>query len=160
MSSTPWMEVADSYVGLREIKGKLHNPTIWGWLRDHADNVKRRWIERKGDEIPWCAVFVSHCLAAAGMQTTQSAQAVSYATYGKPSKFIHGAVIVIKRKQTGSDKATGSRAGFHVGFLVRATGTRYLIRGGNQRNRVSNVWYSKKNYECRAIRWPVVAKAA
>lgn len=160
MSSTPWMEVAESYVGLKEIRGVRHNPTIWGWLREHADNVKARWIERKGDEIPWCAVFVSHCLKSVGMQTTESAQAVKYATYGKPSKFVTGAVIVIKRKKTGSDKATGSRAGYHVGFLLRATHNHYFILGGNQRNRVSRVWYSKKNYEVKGIRWPEPALAA
>jgi uncharacterized protein (TIGR02594 family) len=151
----PWLRIAESYIGLKEIKGTAHNPTIWGWLRKHATNVKRKWIERKGDEIPWCAVFVSHCLEAAGMQSTASAQAVSYATYGKPSKFIPGAVIVIKRKKTGSDKTTGSRAGFHVGFLSRVTKTHVLLIGGNQGNRVSRKWFPKRHYDIKACRWPL-----
>jgi hypothetical protein len=81
--------------------------------------------------------------------------AASYATYGKPSKFNPGAVIVIKRKKTGADSATGSRAGFHVGFLLRATATHYYILGGNQRNQVKRAWYPKKRYDVKAIRWPV-----
>ena len=153
----PWFEIAESYVGLREIKGLQHNPTIVGWLKNFAKNVKAAWIRRKGDEIPWCAVFVSHCLHSAGYSTTENARAASYATYGKPSKFVPGSVIVIKRKRSGADQATGSRAGFHVGFLIRQTRTHYYILGGNQRNRVLRVWYSKAKYEVRACRWPLGA---
>lgn len=149
----PWLDIAGSYVGLKEIKGVRHNPTILGWLRDFGKNIGR-WGKSR-DETPWCAVFVSHCLDAAGMQTTKSALAASYATYGKPSTFETGDVIVIKRTKTGADASTGSRAGFHVGFLVRCTKTHYLILGGNQRNRVSKVWYSKKRYRCVAVRRPV-----
>jgi len=151
----PWLDIAESYIGLKEIKGVRHNPTILGWLRDFGKNIGR-WGKSR-DETPWCAVFVSHCLDAAGMQSTGSALAVSYATYGTPSEFNPGDVIVIKRRKTGADTATGSRAGYHVGFLVRATKTHYLIVGGNQRNKVSRVWYSKKNYGVRACRRPLAA---
>ena len=150
----PWLDIAESYVGLREIKGVRHNPTIIGWLKRFAQNIGK-WGKSR-DETPWCAVFVSHCLTAAGMTATMSALAVSYATYGKPSKFVPGSVIVIKRRgSAGPDKRTGSRAGYHVGFLVRATRTHFLILGGNQRNRVSRVWYSKAKYDVKACRWPV-----
>ena len=150
----PWLEIAESYIGLKEIKGLGHNPTILGWLRDFGKNIGR-WGKSR-DETPWCAVFVSHCLASAGMSTTASALAASYATYGKPSKFNLGAVIVIKRKRTGTDKRTGSRAGYHVGFFLRETRDGFRILGGNQRNQVSRAWFSKKNYEVIAIRWPAL----
>lgn len=152
---TPWLTIAESYVGLKEIKGVGHNPTILGWLRDFGKNIGR-WGKSR-DETAWCAVFVSHCLDAAGMSNTESALAVSYATYGKPSTFLTGDVIVIKRRRVGADTSTGSRAGYHVGFLLRSTKTHYLILGGNQRNRVSRVWYPKKRYECKAVRTPVPA---
>jgi uncharacterized protein (TIGR02594 family) len=149
----PWLDVAESYIGLREIKGVGHNPTILGWLRSFALNIGR-WGKSR-DETPWCAVFVSHCLETTGYQSTRDARAVSYATYGKPSKFIQGAVIVIRRRgSAGADKKTGSRAGFHVGFFVRASKTHLLIVGGNQRNKVSRVWYSKAKYDVKALRWP------
>ena len=150
---SPWFEIAESYVGLKEIKGVRHNPTILGWLRDFGKNIGR-WGKSR-DETPWCAVFVSHCLASAGMTTTQSALAASYATYGKPSKLTPGAVIVIKRKRTGSDSSTGSRAGYHVGFLIRITSTHYIILGGNQGNRVSRRRFSRKKYQLTACRQPI-----
>lgn len=149
------LDIALSYVGLKEIKGLTHNPTIVGWLHQFARNVKTRFIKMRGDEIAWCAVFVSHCLAAAGMQETGSALAASYVTYGKPSKLIPGAVIVIRRKKRGPDKSTGSRAGNHTGFLLRATKDRLYIVGGNQGNRVSKRWFSLKQYELIACRAPV-----
>ena len=151
------MDIAYSYVGLKEIKGVGHNPTILGWLRDFGKNIGR-WGKSR-DETPWCAVFVSHCLAAAGMTTTESALAVSYATYGKPSKLVHGAVIVIKQRKTGADSSTGSRAGYHVGFLVRITRDYYVILGGNQGNRVSVKRFSKRRYEIKACRQPSPAVA-
>lgn len=152
------LDIAESYVGLKEIKGVGHNPTIIGWLKKFADNIGR-WGKSR-DETPWCAVFVSHVLESAGFASTRDARAVSYATYGKPSKFVPGSVIVIKRKRKGSDKATGSRAGYHVGFLLRTTHTHYLILGGNQRNKVSRVWYPKTKYHCVAVREPVLHSAA
>jgi uncharacterized protein (TIGR02594 family) len=148
------LDIAESYVGLKEIKGVKHNPTIVGWLRSFAKNIGS-WGKGR-DETPWCAVFVSHCLAAAGFTTTLSALAVSYATYGKPSKLVPGAVLVIKRKRTGSDKSTGSRAGYHVGFFLRSrTGALYIL-GGNQGNRVSRRWFPLAKYDVVAVRWPVL----
>ena len=149
-----WLEIAESYVGLKEIKGVGHNPTILQWLKKHALNIGR-W-GRSRDETPWCAVFVSHCLASAGYATTESALAASYKTYGKPAKFVPGSVIVIKRKKAGRDKATGSRAGYHVGFLLRTTHSHVYILGGNQRNRVSRGWYPKSKYDIVAVREPVL----
>lgn len=155
MNSTPWLTIAKSYVGLKEIPGKLHNPTIIGWLKKFALNIGR-WGKGR-DETPWCAVFVSQALDAAGYRTSEDARAASYVTYGRPSKFVPGAVIVIKRKRKGADRATGSRAGYHVGFLIETQRHYYKILGGNQRNRVSVALYSKKGYDVKAIRWPVVA---
>ena len=150
-----WLEIAESYIGLKEIKGQVHNPTILGWLRRFALNIGR-W-GRSRDETPWCAVFVSACLSAAGYKTTGHALASSYLTYGKPSKFVTGSIVVIKRKRRGADQTTGSRAGYHVGFLLRTTKDHYLILGGNQGNSVSRKWFPKKRYDIKACRWPVGA---
>lgn len=150
----PWLEIARSYVGLKEIKGVRHNPTILGWLRDFAKNIGR-WGKSR-DETPWCAVFVSHCLEAAGYASTRHAQAVSYKTYGRASKPNQGAIVVIRRKRRKGPNVTGSgRGGYHVMFLDKFT--KYYIKGwgGNQKNSVSYAAYSKRNYEIVAIRWPV-----
>ena len=154
VSSYPiWLRIAYSYIGIKELPGKLHNPTILGWLKKFAKNIGR-WGKSR-DETPWCAVFVSHCLDAAGYPTTESALAASYRTYGKPSKLVPGAIVVIRRKKKGPDASTGSRAGYHVFFLTEVT--RYYIKGvgGNQRNSVSLASFSKKRYDIMAIRRPL-----
>lgn len=34
MTAPRWLTIARSYIGVREIKGPKHNPTIMGWLRN------------------------------------------------------------------------------------------------------------------------------
>lgn len=148
----PWFLIAEGYLGMKELPGKAHNPTILGWLKKFANNIGR-WGKSR-DETPWCSVFVSHCLETCGIEGTRSALARSWIAWGRSSKPRTGAIVVIKRRSRGKDVATGSRAGFHVGFL-KSFGKGYIeIRGGNQRNKVSDVKYSKRNYELIAIRWP------
>lgn len=151
----PWLTIAKSYVGLKEIPGKLHNPTIIGWLKAYALNIGR-WGKGR-DETPWCAVFVSHCLEAANLPSTRDARAVSYKTYGKPSKMVPGAILVLKKKSKGGDKRSGSRTGYHVCFLLESQKHYFKVLGANQRNSVSVARYSKKAYALKAIRWPIGA---
>ena len=159
MGSSPWLTIAKSYIGIKEVKGKLHNPTIVGWLKRFALNIGR-WGKNR-DETPWCAVFVSHCLEAAGYASTRNARAVSYATYGKPSKFVPGAIVVLRRKRKDGPNTTGSnRGGYHVAFLIELRKHYFKVVGGNQRNSVSIASYSRANYECVAIRWPTERLAA
>lgn len=160
MTKTPssevpaWLTIARSYVGLKEVRGKLHNPTILGWLRDFALNIGR-WGKSR-DETPWCAVFVSHCLHEAGYETTEDARAASYKTYGRPAIPKQGCIVVIRRKKKAGKNITGSgRGGYHVLFLDEFTHRFIKGWGGNQKNSVSYAAYSKANYEVCAIRWPV-----
>lgn len=149
----PWLTIARVYTGMKEIPGRLHNPTIVGWLKRFALNIGK-WGKGR-DETPWCAVFVSHCLESAGYRSTRDARAVSYATFGKPSKFEVGAIVVIRRRKKDGKNVTGSnRGGYHVGFYEKMNKRFIWIRGGNQRNRVSLAAYSKANYEIVAVRWP------
>jgi uncharacterized protein (TIGR02594 family) len=139
-------------VGLREIPGHENNPTILGWLKRHALNIGK-WGKSR-DATPWCAVFVSHCLAEAGYEATDDARAASYISYGRPSKPNQGAIVVIRRKR--GPNVTGSgRGGYHVMFLDKFTKQFIKGWGGNQKNRVSYAAYSKKNYEVIALRWPL-----
>jgi uncharacterized protein (TIGR02594 family) len=150
----PWLRIARSYVGLREIPGKFHNPTILGWLKRHALNIGK-WGKGR-DETPWCAVFVSHCLHEAGYEATNNARAASYISYGRASIPKQGAIVVIRRRKKNGPNVTGSgRGGYHVLFLDKFTKQFIKGWGGNQRNRVSYASYSKANYEVCAIRWPV-----
>ena len=149
-------DIALSYVGTKEIPGPKHNPTIVGWIRKFGRNLRSR-LARLRDETAWCAVFVSAVLHQAGFPDTGSALAISYATYGKPTRFKRGAIIVIKRKRKGKDEKTGSRAGYHVGFLLKVTRSYYVIVGGNQRNQVKVSWYPRRAYAVIAVREPLAA---
>lgn len=148
----PWMIVARNLIGTKELPGKRHNKTILGFLA-LMKNIGR-WGKSR-DETPWCAAFVEYCLQQVGLEGTGNATARSYATWGRPSKIATGAITVIKRKATGSDRTTGSRAGFHVGFLVRISRHHYVILGGNQGDAVSVRYFSKKRYTLVALRRPV-----
>lgn len=155
----PWVVVAKSYIGLKEIKGKIHNPTIVEWLRQFALNIGR-W-GRNRDETPWCAVFVSHCLEAVGMKSTRDARAVSYAQFGEASAFKEGAILVIQRKKKKGKNVTGSnRGGYHVLFCDKVTKHWIWGWGGNQKNRVSRQAYARANYRIVACRWPTEKLAA
>lgn len=73
-----WIDHALRHVGLREIPGKQHNPTIIKWL----SQLKGWWKE---DETPWCGTFVAHCLREAGLPIPQHwYRAKAYADFGSP----------------------------------------------------------------------------
>jgi len=145
-------EKATTFIGIEEIKGPEHNPTILGWLKQFGKNLGR-WATGR-DETAWCAVFVSMVLNACGYEGTNHALASSYTTWGVPSRPIRGAVIVIKRKKSGADTRTGSRAGFHVGILKLITKHYIVILGGNQSNKVCVSWFPRGKYDIVAIRRP------
>ena len=146
-----WYDIAQSYVGLKEIPGAEHNPTILSWLKRHALNIGK-WGQGR-DETPWCAVFVSHCLSAAGMQPTNDARAKSYVDWGFPCAPRPGAIAVLQRKQ-GKNTTGSNRGGYHVFFLDKISKEYYWGYGGNQKNAVRRSAYPKRNYELVALRWP------
>jgi len=143
-------QMAEQFIGVKEVPGPEHNPTIVGWLKRFAKNLGK-WGKGR-DETAWCAVFVSMVLQRCGIEGTNHALASKYATWGKPAKPDKGVVIVIKRKKEGPDSRTGSRAGYHVGFLNRITKRYYVILGGNQSNRVRVSYFPKAKYELVALR--------
>ena len=148
-------DVASSYKGLRELPGKLHNPTILGWLKKHALNIGR-WGKSR-DETAWCAVFVSHVLEACGYEATNDARAVSYKTWGVAANPKRGAIIVIRQRKQSEKNPTGSnRGGYHVLFLDKITKHHYWGVGGNQKNRVSRAAFNKRGWELVACRQPHV----
>ena len=122
-----WLQVARSYMGLREYKGNRHNPKILEW-----------WIKIRmpftDDETPWCAGFVGGVLEECGIRSTRSAGARSYLWqhWGMQLKGpCVGAVVVFWR---------GSRTGTkgHVGFVVgRDQHGNLMVIGGNQGDAVT-----------------------
>ena len=56
-----WMVEAKKHVGLREVKGIEHHPTIAAWLNE----LGAWWTD---DETAWCGVFIAICLKRAGLK--------------------------------------------------------------------------------------------
>jgi uncharacterized protein (TIGR02594 family) len=141
MTEPAWLAHASTHIGLREIPGPKHNPTIVKWLV----KLKAWWME---DETPWCGTFVAHCFDAVSIKPTKHwYRAKDWLNWGVSVPPRLGVVAVFDRK-----------GGGHVGFLVGETATHYAVLGGNQGNAV-NVMNLQKN-RLLGCRWPVgVAKS-
>jgi len=121
-----WMEEARRLMGVREVVGSGSNRMILQW----ADDLD---IHYKDDDIPWCGLFVAHCIGATLTEEplpTNPLGARNWLTFGTGCAPTWGAVLVFWR---------GSRDGWqgHVGFYEGEDEVAYHVLGGNQSNSVS-----------------------
>lgn len=136
----PWLAEARALDGLQEVPGAKNNPTILGWAKAVGGWIKNYFIN---DDIPWCALFVDHCLMSAGRPPAKTLAALDYLKWGQPlTAPTLGAVMVFQRP-----------GGGHVGFYEGERPDAYWIRGGNQSNAVGLTWVAKTRL--RGIRWPL-----
>lgn len=136
----PWIAEARKHIGLSEIPGKQHNPTIRNWLI----RLGAWWQD---DETPWCGVFVAHCLRESARKIPKHwYRAREYEAYGtKLDKPAYGCIAVMTRQ-----------GGGHVGFVVGQTGNGdLLVLGGNQGNKVSVARFPRSRIT--AYVWPELA---
>lgn len=136
-------ELAQRYVGTKEVKGQYDNPQIMAWLKLDGD-----WPEH--DEVPWCSAFVNHIAHDFRLPRSKSLRARSWLTMGEPIALDDAEpgfdVVILKR---GGGEQPGPYvidAPGHVGFFAGLQeftdrgGTlrkHVLILGGNQGNSVS-----------------------
>jgi uncharacterized protein (TIGR02594 family) len=117
---TPWMSAAIGQLGVTEIAGSKHNPSIIGY---HATTGGF-----KDDETPWCSSFVNWSINQVGIKGTNSARALSWSGWGQSlNSPAYGSIAII---DYGGSKG-------HVGFVagVNSSGSIILL-GGNQSNMV------------------------
>ena len=137
-AETPWLDIAMSQLGVKEIPGLSHNDAI---LEYH----KTTTLKATSDEVPWCSSFVNWCFTKAGIPGTNSAAARSWLHWGEETKPKKGAVIVLSR---GNNPANG-----HVGFFLESLpGGKILVLGGNQGNQVSKQTFPASHV--LGCRWP------
>lgn len=117
-SEAPWLDKAQHYVGA--------GPKKVG--------VKRRTL--------WCAEGLNQFLKMVGLIGTNSAQASSFARYGKATKAKRGAIAVMRRKGGGG----------HVGIVVADAGKNVKILSANHGGKVAYGLYPKS--QIYAYRWP------
>lgn len=133
-------------IGVKEIVGKKHNPTILEW----ADAVGLKKVYTN-DEIPWCGLFIAHCAHVAGLQVVDKPLwALSWATYGtKVTEPMLGDILTFKRD-----------GGGHVGIYIGEDTAYYHVLGGNQDNSVSVSRIAKSRlYQARRTAWKVAQPA-
>lgn len=141
-----WFHEARRLIGTREQPGRGSNPEILDWASDVS-------LVYSGDDIPWCGLFVSHCISATLADEPVPAHLLSaraWERFGVRTKPTLGAVMVFWRESIASGLG-------HVGFYAGEDDTAYRILGGNQSDSVSLAWKPKDR--CVAARWPATVAA-
>lgn len=124
MNVTPF-DLAQRFIGVREVRGGVDNPFVLSMLRLDAS-----WPEH--DEVPWCSAFVNYIAWLLRLPRSKSLRARSWLGVGTvvpgPALARIGDVVVLKR-------GTGEQG--HVGFFAGWDGTHVMVLGGNQGDAVS-----------------------
>lgn len=142
--SPPWYEEALRLKGLREAARGADNPAILKWAR-------RLGLAYAHDSIPWCGLFVGHCIAAALPDEplpNNPLSARNWQRFGVRCEPVLGAVLVFWR---GSRKGTSG----HVGFYAGEDPSAFHVLGGNQSDSVSIARVARSRL--LAARWPATA---
>lgn len=140
MAEPAWLTIARSHLGLREVAGPGSNAAILQWAKDEGGWIESYFVD---DDIAWCALFVCHCLHAAGRKDPHTLAAADFAKWGQPLQGpALGAVAVLSRP-----------GGHHVGFYVgEGPDGRVRLLGGNQGDMVKESWFDPARVI--AWRWP------
>lgn len=140
----PWIAEAESLSGTEEVLGGGNNRVILDWARDLD-------IGYPGDEVPWCGLFVAHCIGATMPNEVLPANplaARSWTTFGDATEPRLGAVMVFWRESKSGSKG-------HVGFYTGENRNAYRILAGNQSNKVGLALIGKDRL--LKARWPRTA---
>lgn len=124
--------LARTFLGTKEVKGKLDNPVIMQFY----DDVGHSWVEH--DEVAWCAAFAGAMLERSGRRSTRDLRARSYLTYGEmvePADARPGDIAIFRR---GNNAAEG-----HVAFVLKVTRSHVEVIGGNQNDAVTIAQYPR-----------------
>ena len=132
-------QLAERFVGTKEVGGDFDNPAIMAMLKLDND-----WPSN--DEVPWCSGFVNYICWLARLPRSKDLRARSWLLIGKG---IHlddaepGDIIILQRGsgiQPGSDVID---APGHVGFYAGRSGDLIEVLGGNQSDQVKISRYPK-----------------
>lgn len=136
----PWLDIAFSQHGIREIPGPRAHPQIVAY---HATTSLRS----SSDEVPWCSAFANWCMAGAHFRGTGSAAARSWLEWGDPLERPQLGCVVVLQAPT-----RGPRAG-HVAFhFMERTSKQLWLYGGNHGNEVGLRSYPRA--DVIGYRWP------
>jgi uncharacterized protein (TIGR02594 family) len=141
----PWFEEAQRLVGVKELAGHRNNNVILDWATGTG-------IPYKSDDIPWCGLFVAHCVGSTLSSEplpTNPLGARNWRKFGAPCAPCLGAVLVFWRVSPNGFKG-------HVGFYAGQEGNGiFHVLGGNQADSVSVARIAKDRL--LEARWPSTA---
>ena len=134
MISVGLFDLAQRFVGVKELPGEGSNPMVLAMLKLDAG-----WPE--DDEVAWCSAFVNYICWLCRAPRSKSLRARSWLQVGHAIE--HAAatvgrdVVIIKRGKEPQPGPEVIEAQGHVGFYAGHEGGNVLILGGNQGNQVS-----------------------
>ena len=137
-------DIAERFLGKKEVAGSLDNPIIMAWLKLDHD-----WPGH--DEVPWCSAFLNWVCWLLQLPRTKSLRARSWLTVGEVIDDINDAqkgfdVCIFKRGKGRQPGPEVINAPGHVGLFLRYDKARNVVSilGGNQKDQVSVMTIDKK----------------
>jgi uncharacterized protein (TIGR02594 family) len=133
----PWMKTAKAEIGVAEVKGKHNsNPRILEYFK-----ASKFWgKDDSGAKNAWCGSFVAWVMQQNNITPVKNAfRAKEWKKFGSRLKNpVYGAIGIKSRK-----------GGGHVAFIVGQSknGNSYFMLGGNQKDKVQILEYSKDVWE-------------
>lgn len=130
MNELPWMGLARTYVGLREVKGTKHNPKLIAMLDRMGTYSKESKAWWRDDETPWCGLFVGYIMGESGRYVVKEWYRAKEWASREMTRLSHpayGCIAVLDRV-----------GGGHVGFVAGTDSKgRIMLIGGNQGDMVN-----------------------
>jgi len=113
-------DIAQRFVGIKEVGGSVDNPQIMAML-----NLDMSWPEN--DEVPWCSAFANYVCWLLRLPRSKNLRARSWLEVGKgiPLDMAEaGDIIVLKRGKGEQPGPEVLKAPGHVGFYAGRFGVR------------------------------------
>ena len=132
-------ELAQRFVGLKEVSGVADNPQVMSMLKLDTD-----WPEH--DEVAWCSAFTNYICWLLRLPRSKSLLARSWLNVGRPIRLNEGRVgfdVVILKRNLSDPGAEDTESSGHVGFYAGMGGSDVYILGGNQNNGVDLTPYDR-----------------
>ena len=127
--------LAQRFIGLKEVEGKINNPQIMAMLTLDAP-----WPN--GDEVPWCSAFVNYIAWLLRLPRSKSLTARTWLRVGTPIIFFTDAkigfdVVILQRGEGEQPGSEVINAPGHVGFFAGWDKGEVYLLAGNQNDSVS-----------------------
>ena len=133
-------ELAQRFVGVREVPGAASNPQVLAMLKLDAE-----WAGN--DEVPWCSAFVNYIAWLLRLPRSKNLRARSWLEVGMPvaveAAEIGFDVVVLQRGEGVQPGPEDTNAPGHVGFYAGTSGDHVVLLGGNQKDAVRLSMYLK-----------------